>query len=144
MLSHYRWDAKLVLALASFAANFGVFWLMFLLQSDNKLAFSLSIVKQLPSEIGMLRPKFKALSSLINTMGKLTELVIRFEEMSMYHEFVESNAMDITTSKIYVATYWIFRSILVCSSQIGNLRNLRLEQVHVLSLHLTIHSLFLL
>ncbi|KAK4399671.1 protein SIEVE ELEMENT OCCLUSION C [Sesamum angolense] len=38
MLSHYRWDAKVVLALASFACSFGLFQLILQLQSDNALA----------------------------------------------------------------------------------------------------------
>ncbi|KAL7110368.1 hypothetical protein ACP275_05G021500 [Erythranthe tilingii] len=130
MLSHYRWDAKVVLALASFATKFGVFWLVLLLQSENALADSLAIVKRLPKSINVLKPKFKALNSLVNTMLKLTKLVIRFEGMYVHHELADNKAMDITKSKIYAATYWIFRSVLVCSSQITDLRNSRLEQVY--------------
>ncbi|KAI3452654.1 hypothetical protein Pfo_009318 [Paulownia fortunei] len=129
MLSHYRWDAKVVLALASFASSFGLFWLILQQQADNELAVSLAIVKRLPRDISMLKPKFKALNLLVKTMVKLTKFVIGFEGMSMQHELVDDKAMDITKSNIYMATYWIFRSILVCSSQIADLRNLRLERV---------------
>ncbi|KAK6116562.1 hypothetical protein DH2020_049668 [Rehmannia glutinosa] len=102
-LSRYRWDAKVVLALASFACSFGLFWLILQQQSDNALAVSLAI---------------------------LTKAIISFESLSLQHELVDDKLMDITKSKIYVATYWIFRSILVCSSEIADLSNLRLEQVH--------------
>lgn len=134
MLGRYRWDAKVVLALASFASSFGLFWLILQLQSDNALAVSLAIVKRLPRAIRMLKPKFKALNLLVNTMLKLTRFMISFEGMSLQHELVDDQAMDITKSKICISTYWIFRSILVCSSHIADLRNLSLERVHVLSL----------
>ncbi|KAG8383254.1 hypothetical protein BUALT_Bualt05G0165300 [Buddleja alternifolia] len=130
MLSHYTWDAKVVLALASFAHSFGLFWLIMKLQSNNALAFSLAKVKHLPGPIGMLKPKFKAMNMLVKTMVKVTKVIISFEGMSLQYELVDDKAMEITKSKIYLATYWIFRSILVCSSQIADLRNLRLEQVH--------------
>ncbi|EYU22545.1 hypothetical protein MIMGU_mgv1a026947mg [Erythranthe guttata] len=96
ILSHYKWDAKLVLALASFATKFGVFWLVLLLQSENALADSLAIVKRLPKSIDVLKPKFKALNSLVNSMLNLTKLVIRFEVMYVHHELADNNAMDIT------------------------------------------------
>ncbi|PIN26403.1 hypothetical protein CDL12_00838 [Handroanthus impetiginosus] len=128
MLTHYRWDAKVVLALASFARSFRLFWLILQLQPDNSLAVLLATFKRLPKAVSLLKPKLKALNLLINTMIKLTKIVISFEGMSLQHELVDDKTMDITKSKIYMATYWIFRSILVCSSQIADLRNLRLEQ----------------
>lgn len=135
LLGHYRWDAKVVLALASFAHSFASFWLILQLQYDNALAVSLAIVKQLPRAI--LKPKFKALSLLVNTMLKLSKIIVQFEGVSQHHELVDHRAMDIAKKKIYMATYWILRSILVCSSQFPDLRsNLSLEQVHVLSLFL--------
>ncbi|GER56000.1 sieve element occlusion i, partial [Striga asiatica] len=41
-----------------------------------------------------------------------TRLIIRFEGIYMQHELLDYTALDITKSKIYLATYWIFRSIL--------------------------------
>ncbi|KAL3819505.1 hypothetical protein ACJIZ3_005410 [Penstemon smallii] len=106
-LTHYRWDAKV-------------------LHSDNELAASLATVKRLPKAISMLKPKFKALSLLINTIYGL----------NLQHELLDDKAIDAINSKICIATYWIFRSILECSSKISDLKNSKLEQVHVLSLHL--------
>ncbi|KAK4423893.1 protein SIEVE ELEMENT OCCLUSION C [Sesamum alatum] len=129
MLSHYRWDAKVVLALASLACSFGLFQLILQLQSVNALAVSLAMIKGLPRASSMLNPEFKALNLLVNTMVKLTKVILSFEGMSMQHELVDDKAMDVTKSNIYMATYWILRSILLCSSQIADLRNLRLEKV---------------
>ncbi|KAL0327311.1 UNVERIFIED_CONTAM: E3 ubiquitin-protein ligase RGLG1 [Sesamum angustifolium] len=130
MLSHYRWDAKVVLALASLACSFGLFQLILQLQSDNALAGSLAMIKRVPRASSMLNPEFKALNLLVNTMVKLTKVIISFEGMSMQHELVDDKSMDVTKPNIYMATYWILRSILLCSSQIADLRNLRLEKVH--------------
>ncbi|KAL0447193.1 UNVERIFIED_CONTAM: E3 ubiquitin-protein ligase RGLG1 [Sesamum latifolium] len=134
MLGHYRWDAKVVLALASLACSFGLFQLILQLQSDNALALSLAMIKRLPRASSMLNPEFKALNLLVNTMVKLTKVIISFEGMSMHYELVDDKSMDVTKSNIYMATYWILRSTLLCSSQIADLRNFRLEKVHVLSL----------
>ncbi|KAL3819303.1 hypothetical protein ACJIZ3_005208 [Penstemon smallii] len=126
-LTHYRWDAKVVLALASLAESFGLFWLILQLQSDNELAASLATVKRLPKAISMLKPKFKALSLLINTMVKVTKVIINFEGLNLQHELLDDKAIDIIKSKICIATYWIFRSILECSSKISDLKNSKLE-----------------
>lgn len=134
MLGHYRWDAKMVLALASLTHSFGMFWLILQLQSENDLALSLASVKQIPTAITeLLQPKFKALNLLVDTMLKLTRSVIRYESLSVKHELADDQDRAGAKSSIYLATYWICRSILVCSSQIADLRNLSLEQVHVLS-----------
>ncbi|GFP88319.1 hypothetical protein PHJA_000975600 [Phtheirospermum japonicum] len=105
-LSHYKWDAKAVLALASFTRIFGLFQLVSQKQSDNALAVSLANVKRLPMAMtSKLKPKFKALNLLVNTMVKLTKYIIRFEGILMHHELVDDNKdMDITKSMIYTAT----------------------------------------
>lgn len=131
MLSRYRWDAKLVLALAAFAETFGLFWLIGQHQSKNALAASLATVKQLPRAINALKPQFKALTSLTHTMMKVTKLIVSFESWHLQHEFLDVKSIDYVKSKIYVAAYWILRSILECSSQISDLRASRFEQVHV-------------
>jgi hypothetical protein len=37
-LSHYDWDAKLVLTLAAFALHYGEFWLLAQIYTTNQLA----------------------------------------------------------------------------------------------------------
>ncbi|KAL0408553.1 UNVERIFIED_CONTAM: E3 ubiquitin-protein ligase RGLG1 [Sesamum radiatum] len=107
MLSHYRWDAKVVLALASFACSFGLFQLILQLQSDNALAVSLAMIKRLPRASSMLNPEFKALNLLVNTMVKLTKVIISFEGISMHYELVDDKAMDVTkySDKTVVAAW---------------------------------------
>lgn len=135
MLGRYRWDAKMVLALASLTHSFGMFWLILQLQSENELALSLASLKRIPTAITvLLQPKFKALNLLVSTMLKVARSVIRYESLSVKHELADDQDRAGAKSSIYLASYWICRSILVCSSQIADLRNLSLEQVHVLSL----------
>ena len=47
MLSSYSWDAKVVIALAAFAANFGEFWLVAQLHATNRLAKSVAKLKHI-------------------------------------------------------------------------------------------------
>ncbi|GAB4825596.1 hypothetical protein Ancab_008469 [Ancistrocladus abbreviatus] len=47
-VSSYSWDAKVVLALATFAVYHGEFWLVAQLYLSNPLVKSVAIVKQLP------------------------------------------------------------------------------------------------
>ncbi|KAL2547095.1 hypothetical protein Fot_16328 [Forsythia ovata] len=124
MVSHFRWEAKAVLVLAAFMTSYGVFWLIKRLQFDNVLALSLAILKRLPRDITMFDPRLKALTSLIDCLVKVTKLVIMIESLPMS---CDRKAMAMTNSKIYMATYWIIRSILECSSQIADLRSLRHE-----------------
>lgn len=135
MVSHFRWDAKVVLVLAAFITSYGIFWLIQQLKFDNVLALSLAILKRLPRDITMFDPKFKALTSLINSLVKVTKLVVMMMSLPVSHDH---KAMAMTNSKIYMATYWIIRSILECTSQITDLRSMRHQQVHVLSRHFTI------
>ncbi|CAA3027557.1 Hypothetical predicted protein [Olea europaea subsp. europaea] len=126
MVSHFRWDAKVVLVLAAFITSYGIFWLIQQLKFDNVLALSLAILKRLPRDITMFDPKFKALTSLINSLVKVTKLVVMMVSLPVSHDH---KAMAITNSKIYMATYWIIRSILECTSQITDLRSMRHQQV---------------
>ncbi|KAI9108739.1 hypothetical protein K1719_020044 [Acacia pycnantha] len=48
ILSSYPWHAKVVLTLATFAVNFGEFWLVSQQSAANTLAKSVSLLKQLP------------------------------------------------------------------------------------------------
>lgn len=138
MLGPYRWDAKMVVALASFTRSYGVFWLILQLQSKNALALSLAALRRIPSTIMLLRPRFKALNLLVGTILRLTRLLISYESLCLKHELVDDQDREITRSKIYMASYWTCRSLLVCSSQIADLRNLSLEQVHVLSISVSV------
>ncbi|KAK3026047.1 hypothetical protein RJ639_042539 [Escallonia herrerae] len=133
-LRHYTWDAKVVLLLAAFALCYGEFWLIMQVYARNHLAASIAALKQLPRDLSVFKPRFKALSLLINAMVEVTKCIIKFEGLPMQHIVLDNTAMVATRVQIYQATCWIFKSSLACFSQIIDLRALKHEQVHVLSL----------
>ncbi|CAI0425922.1 unnamed protein product [Linum tenue] len=116
LLGSYRWDAKVALVLASFAASYGQFWLINQLHHDIPLASSIAMVKQLPRELIMLRPRFKALNLLLKTMVDVTKCIIKFEGLPLRHVKLDVEPIGTTKLSIYVAAYWVVRSSLSYSN----------------------------
>ncbi|GMP82581.1 hypothetical protein CsSME_00036822 [Camellia sinensis var. sinensis] len=141
MLGHYRWDAKAVLVLSAFATSYGEFWLIMQLYPCNPLAASIALLKQLPKDLFLLKHLFKVLNVLMKTIVDLTKCIIEFEELPVNHVILDGEAIGTTKSQIYMATYWIIRSALICSSQIKDLRAMKNVQVHVPSLQSGHHML---
>ncbi|KAF2307081.1 hypothetical protein GH714_024737 [Hevea brasiliensis] len=129
LLGKYRWDAKLALILAAFATSYGEFWLIMQLYPHNPLAVSVAMLKQLPNDLSMLKPRLKALSKLVKTMVAVTKCIIKFEGLPLRYVKLDDEAMAIAKSHIYIAAYWITRSTLACSSQITDLIAMKPEQV---------------
>ncbi|KAL7202537.1 hypothetical protein ACSBR1_034083 [Camellia fascicularis] len=130
MLGHYKWDAKAVLVLSAFATSYGEFWLLMQLYPCNPLAASIALLKQLPKDLCLLKHLFKVLNVLMKTIVDLTKCIIEFEELPVNHVILDCEAIGTTNSQIYMATYWIIRSALICSSQIKDLRAMKNVQVH--------------
>ncbi|KAI7980999.1 Protein SIEVE ELEMENT OCCLUSION C [Camellia lanceoleosa] len=130
MLGHYKWDAKAVLVLSAFATSYGEFWLIMQLYPCNPLAASIALLKQLPKDLCLLKHLFKVLNVLMKTIVDLTKCIIEFEELPVNHVILDCEAIGTTNSQIYMATYWIIRSALICSSQIKDLRAMKNVQVH--------------
>lgn len=134
LLGKYKWDAKVVLVLTSFVESYGEIRLLMQLYSSCPLAISIAMLKQLPTDLSPLKPRFKALSLLVNTMVDVTKCIIKFEKLTLSHVKLDDETKAVTKSQIYVAVYWIIRGILKCSSQITDSTALKSEQVHVPSL----------
>ncbi|XP_025012374.1 protein SIEVE ELEMENT OCCLUSION C [Ricinus communis] len=129
LLGNYRWDAKVVLVLAAFATSYGRLWLIMQLYPHNPLAVSVAMLKQLPNDLSMFKPRFKALSLLVKTMVDVTKCIIKFEGLPFRHVKLDDEAMAITKSYIYISSYWVKRSTLACSFQITDL-DMKPEQVN--------------
>lgn len=134
LVGNYRWDAKVVLVLAAFATSYGEFWLIMQLYPRNLLAVSVAMLKQLPCNVSMLKPRFKALSLLVKEMVEVTKCIIEFEGLPIAHLMMDKEMISTTKSHIFIAAYWVIRSSLNCSSHINDLIAMKSEQVHVLSL----------
>ncbi|RWR97002.1 protein SIEVE ELEMENT OCCLUSION B [Cinnamomum micranthum f. kanehirae] len=123
-LGSYSWDAKVVLALAAFAASFGEFWLTVQLHTVNPLAKSVALLKQLPNifeHTEALKPKFDALNALIKAMLDVTKSIIELKELPQEYISPDTPAMLMAVSHIPTAVYWTIRGVVACSSQIVGL-----------------------
>ncbi|KAK8627459.1 hypothetical protein V6N13_135070 [Hibiscus sabdariffa] len=133
LLGSHRWDAKVALVIAAFATSYGEFSLIMQLRSRIPLAASVANLKQLPSNVSMLKPQLKALRLLFKTIVGLAKCIIEFEALPVVHVGLDIDNLAAIKSEIYVTVYWITRSSLVCSSQITSLMAMKPEQVHVLT-----------
>ena len=132
MLSSYSWDAKLVLALAAFALNYGEFWLLAQIYSSNQLAKSMATLKQLPAIMehsGPLKPRFDALDNLIKAMLKLTRCIVAFKELPSTYVAHDVPALTTAMATVPTAVYWTIRGIVACATQITSLTSMGHEYV---------------
>ncbi|EEF47605.1 conserved hypothetical protein [Ricinus communis] len=121
LVSSYSWDAKLVLALAAFAVNYGEFWLVAHLYLTNPLAKAVALLKQLPDILeraDALKPKFEAVSSLIRAALDVAKCIVEFKELPPQYITPDAPEMLIATAHIPTAVYWTIRSIVACATQI--------------------------
>lgn len=136
LLEKYRWDAKVVLVIAAFAAKYGEFWGLMQLYQSNALAISVTRLKQIPMDLRSLKPRLKALSLLVKTMMEVAKCIIKFESLPLLYVEQDDHIFHATKFHIYIAVYWIARSIFTCFSQVAEFTTKKHEQVHVLLLSL--------
>ncbi|KAL0549459.1 hypothetical protein IC582_013941 [Cucumis melo] len=130
MLASYEWGAKLVLTLAAFALNYGEFWLLAQIYSQNQLAKAMAILKQLPGIFEhsvALKPKFDALKDLVAAILNVTWCVIDLKELPSAYISQEVPAMSTAVAHIPTAVYWTIRSIVSCATQITSLTSMGYE-----------------
>uniref|UniRef100_A0A6N2L7D7 Sieve element occlusion N-terminal domain-containing protein n=1 Tax=Salix viminalis TaxID=40686 RepID=A0A6N2L7D7_SALVM len=121
LLSNYSWDAKVVLALAAFAVNYGEFSLVAQIYLTNPLAKAVALLKQLPEIIERaedLKPQFEALTNLIRAMTDVAKCIVELKELPSQYITPDTPEMLTATAHIPTAVYWIIRSIVACTSQI--------------------------
>ncbi|XP_074576161.1 protein SIEVE ELEMENT OCCLUSION B-like [Curcuma longa] len=131
-LSHYTWDAKVVLALAAFAVSYGEFWLTTQLHTVNPLAKSVALLKQSPDILEhaeALKPRFDALNNLTKAMLDVAKCIIQFKELPS--EYISPDTPDMASAMAHIPTavYWTIRSVVACSSQIVGLIGLGHENI---------------
>ncbi|KAH8500044.1 hypothetical protein H0E87_015327 [Populus deltoides] len=132
LVSNYSWDAKVVLALAAFALNYGEFWLVSQLYLTNPLAKAVALLKQLPEIIeraDALKPKFEALTNLIKAMTDVAKCIVEFKELPSQYITPDTPEMLTATAHIPTAVYWTIRSIVACTSQIVGLTGMGHEYI---------------
>ncbi|KAG5099179.1 hypothetical protein JHK82_044231 [Glycine max] len=130
MLTIYKWDVKIVLALAAFALTYGEFWLLAQIHDTNQLAKSMAILKLLPSIMehgSSLKPRFDTLNDLVNNILEVTKCVIEFHDLPAQYITQDISAYTTAYNYIPVASYWATRSIVACAAQITSLTILGYE-----------------
>ncbi|CAN1795212.1 Protein SIEVE ELEMENT OCCLUSION C [Linum perenne] len=129
----YKWDAKVVLVLAAFAASYGRFWLV--KQQLHHQNSPVAILRHLPRELVAVGPRFKALDLLFKTMVDVAKLMIKFEGLPFRHVKLDVEPIGTTKNCIYVAAYWVVRCSFSCFSMVSDFTAMKQpEKVHVLFL----------
>lgn len=121
MLSSYSWDAKVVIALAAFAAYLGEFWLVAQLYATNRLAKSVALLKHIHetlNQVDDLGPKFEAVNHLLKAMLDVTDCIVEFHQLP--DQYINHEAPETLTASTLIpsAVYWTIRSIVACASHI--------------------------
>ncbi|KAK9675504.1 hypothetical protein RND81_11G011100 [Saponaria officinalis] len=122
ILGSYTWDEKLLLTLSAFVTHYGQFWVVMQSKGRNFLAASIALLKQFPSSVEALKPVFTALAKLVNTMLEVIKTVTRFEALPIADVELQADAVTNSKKLIYLAAYWVVRSITQCFSLVVNLR----------------------
>lgn len=139
MLSGYSWDAKVVIALAAFAANFGEFWLVTQLYATNRLAKSVAKLKHIHEtleQVDDLGLKFETINNLFKAMLDVTNYIVQFHELPS--RYIHPEAPEMLTASILFpgAVYWTIRSILFCASHLLDITGL--AHGYTFTLHVTL------
>ncbi|KAF7136315.1 hypothetical protein RHSIM_Rhsim08G0181000 [Rhododendron simsii] len=134
-LSIYSWDAKVVISLAAFAANYGEFWLMAQLSTTNPLAKSVSVLKQLSSiraHASSLKSRVDPINNLLhNAILKVIDCIFLFKELPPQYISHERPPAPLATAMALfpAVAYWTIRTIVVCSTQTTSLLGMSNEQI---------------
>ncbi|KAL4637708.1 hypothetical protein ACB092_03G095400 [Castanea dentata] len=111
-LSSYSRDAKAVLTLATFALEYGEYFLLACIQSSNEVAKSMGTLKGVPVLLGKLEKHSQAvldISKLIKATLELFQCIFGLKKLSNF---------DKKDELITVAVYWAIVSVVVSTTQL--------------------------
>lgn len=128
LLSHYRWEAKVVLILAAFASSYSRCSLLTQLEPRPSLAKSLSSLKNLRRDFRASKSWVKVLGLVIKEMFCIAASVIKFASLPVEEFCPKKEVVDVIESVIYVAAFWIARGSLTSSSHIMDLMTATSEE----------------
>ncbi|KAL8160122.1 hypothetical protein V2J09_001659 [Rumex salicifolius] len=118
-VSHYPWEAKLVLTQAAFAVNYGEFLLLSQVYSTSPLAQSMAQIKQLPSILknGALMRQLEAIGGLIKAMLDVTKLVVEIAGGNAVSP--DEDAVKNLISLFPMTVYYVIRSAVAAAGHIS-------------------------
>nr|GMD13296.1 protein SIEVE ELEMENT OCCLUSION B-like [Ipomoea batatas] len=142
LLANYWWDAKVAIAFAAFAQQYGEFGLVARLYPTDPLAKSVATVKQIPEIMeslesrGAVNAKFRELAKLVDKMLEVTHHIVKFKDvgseekrlklkyrLNMHKELADS-ASPVTAEQenlIAKASYFTVKAAVTCSLLLLNL-----------------------
>ncbi|KDP45230.1 hypothetical protein JCGZ_15095 [Jatropha curcas] len=128
LLSNYSWDAKLMIAVAAFAVNYGEFYMLTEFYSKNQVSKNLALLKQLQGVMednDFLEQFSEAIIELNKAIIVLIQSVLQFNTLPS--EYVASNKppFSTATTDITRAIYWTIYSVVTCASHIVGLIGLK-------------------
>ncbi|KAF2284631.1 hypothetical protein GH714_028631 [Hevea brasiliensis] len=128
LLPNYSWDAKLAIAVAAFAMNYGELYLLVQLYTSNPVAKNIALMKQLQCITENMRFKkhlFGKITELIEGIMDVMKCVVQFNELSL-DIFAKPS---VSTAKIDIAraVYWTIYGVVTCGSHIAALVGLTPE-----------------
>ncbi|KAK9287141.1 hypothetical protein L1049_015552 [Liquidambar formosana] len=114
-LSKYSWDAKAVIALAAFAANYAKFWPT-AQQIVTDPQHATSFIDHLPGNFAdIVKPNLEALRNLMKVTVEVTKCIIEFKDKKIA---ADCPGLSDATHHFPAAVYWTVRSIVACASQL--------------------------
>ncbi|KAL1294727.1 hypothetical protein HN51_055537 [Arachis hypogaea] len=121
-LSNYEWDAKAVLTLASFALEYGEFWLLAQQQPTDLLAKSVAVLKRVPllarpAAVQKHREAIIELNNLVKTTLQVIELIFALEKLTSY-DTKDVPALLPAIEQIPVDVYWSIITVVAIVTQI--------------------------
>ncbi|XP_031101414.1 protein SIEVE ELEMENT OCCLUSION B-like [Ipomoea triloba] len=142
LLANYWWDAKVAIAFAAFAQQYGEFGLVVRLYPTDPLAKSVATVKQIPEIMeslesrGAVNAKFRELAKLVDKMLEVTHHIVKFKDvgseekrlklkyrLNLHKELADSTS-PVTAEQenlIAKASYFTVKAAVTCSLLLLNL-----------------------
>lgn len=121
MLSSYSWDARAVMTLAAFALDYGKFWLLMQIHTNDQLAKSMAFLKGLPvlAEHSGLQKRQQALAELNNLIKVTLEVIKCIFELEKLPNYGRENVPALSKALYYIPldSYWVIRTVIGCSTQ---------------------------
>lgn len=130
LLSHFSWEAKVVLTMAALALAYGDFWLLVQIYATNSLAKSMAVIKGLPAvveHVGAFKRQFDAINILIKSMLETTRCIIEFGELPTHYISDEDPKVKAALNLFPTAVYWVIRSAVAAATQLSILTITKLE-----------------
>lgn len=136
-LSTYTWEAKSVLTLAAFAADFGEFWHLASLYNSDHLAKQLAILKKVPqlikpAELQKRRQAILEVSNLIKTVVRVIAIFDEFEKLSV-NDPKDIPELPVALNHLPVDVYWTIVTIAAISTKISILLSDEPDKPHDLA-----------